>query len=903
MARVIPTYDHTLPYMNFYGPITTRYGRGVVEKGRRTTAEVYHADPDDESGTKLRFNLYEGPNPEEFSIRKDNRGSWFIHNKTQSRKLRPDLPDFKPSYKEISVDKIDPGNEQQALMPKLDGAHVILDLKAGRSPRVFSYREGKLAPTQLIEHTHKMPELLTKKVPKELHNTLLRAEALGIDEKGEAIPAERLSGLLNAKVWESRRKQSELGVTIKPFPFDVITHKGKPLENAPFSEKLKVLDEVGKALAGLDLPEIASTPEEKISLLNRVRLGKHPLTDEGYVLVDKDKASTPIKAKFNPDYDVYVRKIHAAISSKTGEPHERAGAFSYSWTPDGPIVGTVGGFKHEEAKDMLQNPDSYVGRVAKVTARKVFKDEEGDPKSMFQPRFKEWHLDKGDIEKGAMEKVAPYKSLAQQRAVWAKKRRQMQEQEEQEKLTRLKGPEFMKEADISDWVSSHPLAVGLGAAGLGAGGVIAKRLLTKAAPATGMLSRLRPLAKKEGISVFIPASQTKKRAPTLLSKLKGKIMTGGAVKPVYTDAYGAPLKQKGFPRAGVRAKGVTVGAEPTYTRSSAELELGGLPIGKETERVQRAHKRLARAGKVMEGSKEMGIQRKMAPGASLEEIVKKHGLKPPPKGATLEQKADYLSALQKVIKKERRKTGFFAKPHDIAGQAGAFPSEKGDWGKIYKEYHTRLKPQISKMEADIAKSPGAVPAEHQIRKAFSEDPAYVGYALDPFLKQPGKTRIEAKLPIVKSLGKPVEYRVHGIGGEAPAELSYHRYLNFPGARRLLRSKRLGSSDEAARWAQEKVLSKLPKDVRKGSFAMDVVRVKKPGGGYDYKLIELNPISEEGGITSGFMDPYINPLSPYRIHHWIHGKEAPILTGLKAVGAGGAAGTGAGFAAHKLKKKE
>ena len=37
-----------------------------------------------------------------------------------------------------------------------------------------------------------------------------------------------------------------------------------------------------------------------------------------------------------------------------------------------PKTRTVGGFKHDEARDMLESPDNYIGRVAKVRARKVF---------------------------------------------------------------------------------------------------------------------------------------------------------------------------------------------------------------------------------------------------------------------------------------------------------------------------------------------------------------------------------------------------------------------------------------------------------------------------------------------------------------------------------------------------
>jgi len=62
---------------------------------------------------------------------------------------------------------------------------------------------------------------------------------------------------------------------------------------------------------------------------------------------------------------------------------------------------------------MLVNPDKYIGRVAKVKARKVF-HKDGEPGAMFQPRFSEWHLDKGDIEKSAF-----FDELAKmRRALW-----------------------------------------------------------------------------------------------------------------------------------------------------------------------------------------------------------------------------------------------------------------------------------------------------------------------------------------------------------------------------------------------------------------------------------------------------------------------------------------------------
>jgi len=107
-VKIIPTYDHSISYLDYTGPISTPYGKGTVLPGRRTQAEVYHAEPSDQPGTKIRFNLYEGTQPEEYAIRKDSSGHWYLHNKTQTRGRRADIPAEKPSFRETSVDQIDP---------------------------------------------------------------------------------------------------------------------------------------------------------------------------------------------------------------------------------------------------------------------------------------------------------------------------------------------------------------------------------------------------------------------------------------------------------------------------------------------------------------------------------------------------------------------------------------------------------------------------------------------------------------------------------------------------------------------------------------------------------------------------------------------------------------------------
>jgi hypothetical protein len=398
MARVIPTFDHTIKYMDYMGPITSSYGKGEVLKGRRTQADVYHMTPEETPGTKIRFNLYDGTHPEEFAIRRDG-DNWFLHNKTQTRDRRPDLPSAKPEMKEVGLDDIDPNDKDQILMPKLDGAHSIIDLQAGRSPRLFSYRVGKVSQTGLIEHTHKLRDLLTHKVSDILGDTILRGEIIGV-KNGKAIPAEQLTGFLNSKVWESRRKQDDEKVKLQAYPFNVIKYQGRDVSDEPFHVKQEILAKVRQAIPELEHVPMLSDPKEKTFLLNSIRAKGYPLTDEGVVVVGPDGVKS-IKAKVLPDYDVYVRKVHPAVSGSTGEAHDRTGAISYSWTANGPIVGRLGGFKHDEARDMLANPHQYIGRVAKVTARKVFKGPDGGNGAMFQPRFKEWHLDKGDIEKAA----------------------------------------------------------------------------------------------------------------------------------------------------------------------------------------------------------------------------------------------------------------------------------------------------------------------------------------------------------------------------------------------------------------------------------------------------------------------------------------------------------------------
>jgi len=394
----VPQPTHTEEYALHFGKgkpreITEGYGKGTVSMREIHDAEVFHSQPDD-SGTKMRFNLYRGTHPEEYAIVHTSDGNNRLVNKTLSKERLPHLPlGGKPSIKEKHPKDIDFDNDEEVMMAKLDGAHAIIDLdKGGRIPRVFSYRKAKRAKSGVIEHTHKIPSLLDQRTPKDLARTILRGETIAVNSKGKALPAKDIAGMLNASVPTSRAKQKELGAHLEPVAFDVIKFKGKDVSELPFSARYKMLQEVADK-TNIKITDIATTPAQKKKLLKKIQTGKHKLTSEGVVLRPMNVPGKAIKAKFRPDYDVYVRGVFGA-TDKHGKPKDRAGGFEYSWTPLGDIAGRVGtGFNHQIARDMLDDPKRFIGRVAKVQAEQKYPSG-----ALGKASFQEWHLDKGNIE-------------------------------------------------------------------------------------------------------------------------------------------------------------------------------------------------------------------------------------------------------------------------------------------------------------------------------------------------------------------------------------------------------------------------------------------------------------------------------------------------------------------------
>jgi GNAT superfamily N-acetyltransferase len=365
------------------------YGKGTVTGSGLRPVDVHYSEPG-----KLRFSLLEGKNPQDYILVRSPKG-WVIHNfsPTAEAGVRGSkgfaIPQAKPAYKEkptTSVEFDDPRVIHQA---KIDGAHVTVHIPNKDSQvRVFSYRPTE-AGTGVIEHTHKLPSYHTLRAPGSLAGTVLRGEAWAAGPDGKALPAERIGGLLNAGVARSRELQQEHG-PLRLSVFDVVRHKGKLMENAPYAEKLEVLRQVAKEMPQLELPPTAETPEEKLKLFTRIQEGKEPVTREGIVAWHLDRP-LPTKIKFRPDVDAEV----VGVFPGKGKHEGRAGGLVVK-LPGSEATTRVGtGFSDQMRKELWERQHEIVGRVARVATQQVFPSGK-----MRAPAFKDFHTEKGKIASG-----------------------------------------------------------------------------------------------------------------------------------------------------------------------------------------------------------------------------------------------------------------------------------------------------------------------------------------------------------------------------------------------------------------------------------------------------------------------------------------------------------------------
>lgn len=394
---------HSIKYFDWEGEIPRgTYGAGKVTLKDRDKAEVVKAAPD-----HVSFNVHKGSGTEEYTLHRIYKDRWRLFNRTPSRESHPDIPIDKPKYRELDIKNVPIHDDNYVASAKIDDAHNIFYFpKTGETPRIFSYRESKRDPNRPLEHTHKVEGFADLETPKELANTIVRGGLYAIHPKtGKATPHHLLAGMLNSNVWKSRESQEEHG-KLRPILYDVVKHKDKDMENAPYTEKLEVLNKIREHFPDMfDLPRMAHTQSEKSKLLEDIAKGDVAETAEGVVLWHKHEGKPPIKAKFIQEHDVYVREPFPG----EGKYKDNAvGGFYYSHTPDGPIAGKIGtGLSDNLRRDMYKYPERYRGAVATSGALDKYEKSQ----ALRAPAFFNWHLDKNSQERLDMLKTAHINGL------------------------------------------------------------------------------------------------------------------------------------------------------------------------------------------------------------------------------------------------------------------------------------------------------------------------------------------------------------------------------------------------------------------------------------------------------------------------------------------------------------
>ncbi len=276
-------------------------------------------------------------------------------------------------------------------------SNCTLVLNKGKPPKIFSYRPSKRTEV-LIQHTYKFdPKFIKKRTPSSLDKTVLRGEVYVVDEKGRAIPAREIGGVLNASLSKALEKMKARGWKTKMVLFDVVRHKGKHMEDKPYQEKQEVIKKVVSVFNHPDIhiPIMASNPSQKHKLFQDIKQGKVPETKEGVVFWHTTKSTRPIKLKFKEQHDVVVTEIFPAYDA-SGRQKQEAGGFVGYWMDDPRKtkfrVGT--GFSQKLKEDMYKHPKKYIGLVAVVESQ-----EKMPSGALRAPSFIQWHLDKNPADR------------------------------------------------------------------------------------------------------------------------------------------------------------------------------------------------------------------------------------------------------------------------------------------------------------------------------------------------------------------------------------------------------------------------------------------------------------------------------------------------------------------------
>ena len=341
---------HTYDYKNFEGPITSKYGMGTVKKLQQSPIIILQ-----NTGDKIKFTRVDKRNAPIYTMVKTQGNNWITSVQTDQN-VPPVIKSYsKQHFKSISLEEAaDILDRGAKAYPKIDGAAILAHiLKNGIA--VYGVRRDKGG--NLIRYTDHIGGLRNMNIPKQLVGKSFRGELSGTRDN-KPVEVNTLSGLLNSTLQHNIEDRKKKNINLYITALAMLGQKDN-YDKGPVNQLVRKL----KSQKVRSLPQI-STREELAKHLALMRKGEHPLTQQGVVVQAPGKR--PMKAKLLKDYDVQIKDIFPTQVT-TSTP--RAGGFTYTLPEQDKELGRVGtGFTHQTLMDMMNNPQKYKGKLARITA-------------------------------------------------------------------------------------------------------------------------------------------------------------------------------------------------------------------------------------------------------------------------------------------------------------------------------------------------------------------------------------------------------------------------------------------------------------------------------------------------------------------------------------------------------
>lgn len=343
---------HRWSYKDFQGRLGHGYGKGLVTKLEESPVVILK-----NTGDHIMFTRGDSRTAPVYQLIRTKGSDWLLFTKRKGQPVSiTKYP--KEHFRQIPVDRLPALIASGAeLSPKIDGAGALLHL-GENGVTAYGIRTG--ADGLKPEYTDIIGGLRSIRVPKELRDSVIRGEVFGT-RGGASIGANELSGLLNSTVRNAVTKRRNEGIRL--LVAGLALHEG----GKDVYDQRRVNDAITALGSDRIVPMERYSGKAAEKLLEGMRNGANRLTHEGVVV--HGAAARPLKAKFRDDADVVIRNIFKADTA--GD--ERAGGFEYSLPGSDKVVGRVGtGFDHAMLRDMLRNPQSYIGRTARIHAQEQY---------------------------------------------------------------------------------------------------------------------------------------------------------------------------------------------------------------------------------------------------------------------------------------------------------------------------------------------------------------------------------------------------------------------------------------------------------------------------------------------------------------------------------------------------